>query len=137
MHSGLKSVLIVAVITLVLTTGYVNQGWTGFFAVFGVVVFFFLLHFTKVMRVLRIAANTPKGVISSAVMLNARLRPGMSMLQVVQQTRSLSVPQSPLDVQPEIHRWTDLGGAWVDCQFVNGKLVVWSLGRPETEAEAP
>jgi hypothetical protein len=90
-----------------------------------------MLHFTRLIQALKRAANRPIGYIDSAVMLNAKLKDGSSLLHVVAVTRSLGVLQSSKNVQPEIYRWTDNGNSYVDCTFVGGKLASWQLVRPE------
>ena len=62
------------------------------------------LHFTRMMRVLKRAARRPIGHVDSAVMLNTRLKPGLSLLHVVAMTRALGQRQSEKDVQPEVFR---------------------------------
>ncbi|MES2531783.1 MAG: glycerate kinase, partial [Pseudomonadota bacterium] len=32
--------------------------------------------------------------------------------------------------QPELYRWTDGGGSYVDAVFVGGKLESWEMTRP-------
>jgi hypothetical protein len=94
-----------------------------------------LLHFTRMMTVLKRAANAPMGHVASAVMLNAKLKPGVTLLHVTAMTKSLGLLQSEKDAQPEIYRWTDTSGSHVTCTFVGGKLSTHVLWRPET-AEA-
>ena len=91
-----------------------------------------LLHFTRMMQVLKRAANRPVGFVDSAVMLNAKLRPGVTLLHVVALTRSLGELRSPKARQPELYRWTDGSGSWVECEFHAGKLKRWTLERPAT-----
>jgi hypothetical protein len=70
-------------------------------------------------------------------MLNAKLRPGVTLLHVVAMTRALGEQLSPKDAQPEIFRWTDTGGSHVTCEFAGGKLTKWVLVRPPAGAEPP
>jgi hypothetical protein len=93
-----------------------------------------MLHFTRLMAALKRAANRPIGYIDSAVMLNAKLKAGSSLLHVVALTKSLGVLQSAKDAQPEIFRWTDNGDSYVDCTFAGGKLAGWQMTRPEQPA---
>ena len=69
--------------------GFVAYGWQGLVLAISVVVFWLLLQFSRALRVMRGAAANPVGHTDNAVMLQARLRPGMRMLQVVTLTRSL------------------------------------------------
>ena len=47
------------------------------------------------------------GYVGSAVMLNAKLKPGVNLLHVMAMTGALGEQLSPKDEQPEIYRWTD------------------------------
>lgn len=73
------------------------------------------------------AANRPIGYVDSAVMLNAKLRPAMSLLHVVAMTRALGALQSVKDAQPEIYRCSDASQSNVTCEFVGAKLKTWAL----------
>ena len=110
-------------------------GWAGVAVAAGGTVMWVLLHFTRLMHVLKRAAASPVGHVASAVMLNAKLRPGVTLLHVVAMTRALGEQLSPKETQPEIFRWTDTGGSHVTCEFGNGKLVKWALVRPAPVAE--
>ena len=63
-------------------------------------------------------------------MLNAKLKPGASLLRVVAMTKALGELQSAPDQQPELFRWTDGTQSHVTCEFLGGKLVKWELVRP-------
>jgi hypothetical protein len=106
-------------------------GWAGVALVAGGLVMFLLLHFNRTMQVLRRAADRPIGSVASAVMLNAKLSKGRTLLHVVALTRALGELRSPKDEQPEHYRWTDAGGSYVDAEFQDGKLRSWTLTRPE------
>ena len=114
---------------------YRSYGWPGVALVSGVIVMWMLLHFTRMMKVLQRAADRPVGHCDSAVMLNARLRPGVNLLHVVALTRALGEPLSDKDSQPEVFRWSDNSGSHVTCEFRNGKLVKWELFRPQPAGE--
>jgi len=93
-----------------------------------------LLHFTRMMHVLKRAAARPIGYVDSAVMLNAKLKPKASLLHVVAMTRAIGELRSPKGDHPEIFRWTDGSNSYVDCTFVNGKLAGHRLTRPTQNA---
>ena len=113
-------------------------GWGGVALVAGGIVMWLLLHFTRMQQVLRRAADMPVGFVASAVMLNARLRPGLTLLHVVGLARSLPEQLSAKDAQPEVFRWTDGTASHVTCEFVQGKLVRWKLERPApADGDAP
>ena len=111
--------------------------WAGVAAIATGGVMWMLLHFTRMMTVLKRAANRPIGYVDSAVMLNAKLRPGASLLHVVAMTRALGQLQSEKDAQPEVFRWTDGTQSHVTCTFVGGKLVQHALFRPGESALPP
>ena len=105
-------------------------GWGGVAIVATGIVMWVLLHFTRLTQVLKRTANQPVGYVGSAVMLNAKLKPGVNLLHVLAITRSLGERLSAEGEQPEIYRWTDGGASSVTGEFVNGKLVKWTLVRP-------
>ena len=109
---------------------YRQYGWFGVVAVATGVVMWLLLHFTRLMTVLKRAANRPIGYVDSAVMLNAKLKPGVNLMHVVAMTRALGQLQSEKDAQPEVFRWTDGTQSHVTCTFVGGKLAHYTLFRP-------
>ena len=113
-----------------LVAGYWYYGWPGVALAGGALVMWQLLHFTRMLQVLKRAANRPIGHVDSAVMLHARLRPGVPLLYVVAMTRALGQLESPPDSQPERFRWTDASGSSVLCVFAGGKLQGWDLQRP-------
>jgi hypothetical protein len=104
--------------------------WPGVLAVGGGVVMWLLLHVTRLVRVLQRAARQPVGTVASAVMLNARLRAGQSLMHVVALARALGELRTPQQVQPECYRWTDASQSWVECEFRGGRLLRWQLHRP-------
>ena len=113
-----------------LVMGYHWYGWPGVAGAVGALVMWMLLHFTRMLQVLRRASHRPKGHVESSVMLNARLHPGVSLIQVVALSRSLGELRSPAGEQPEVFRWTDTGQSFVECEFQGGKLANWRLDRP-------
>jgi hypothetical protein len=122
----------------VVVLAYRGFGWPGVAAAVGGLLMWVLLHFTRMMQVLRRAADQPIGYVASAVMLNAKLRPGLTLMHVVAMTRSLGALRSAKDEQPEIFVWTDTAGSSVTCTFVGGKVSHYELFRPvQAEAQAP
>lgn len=113
-----------------------SGGWGGVALAGGAIVMFLLLHFHRAMQVLKRAAERPIGYVASAVMLNAKLRKGVTLMHVIAMTRALGEQRSPKDEQPELYRWTDTGGSYVDAVFSGGKLQSWTLTRPEAEPDA-
>jgi len=54
--------------------------WPGVAVSTGAVVMWILLHFTRMVTVLSRASNRPVGHVSSAVMLNAKLKKGVNLI---------------------------------------------------------
>ena len=109
---------------------YRSYGWQGLVVVVSVLVFGILLHFSRMMQVLKRAANRPIGHVDSAVMLNAKLKPGATLLHVVAMTRALGLLKSIKGEQPEVFEWKDGSESTVTCTFVGGKLAQHVLVRP-------
>ena len=116
---------------------YRSYGWAGIAAVVTGVAMWGLLHFTRMMQVLKRAANRPIGYTESTVMLNAKLKPGMTLMHVVAMTRALGQLKSVKGEQPEVFTWTDGTQSQVSCTFVGGKLSHHTLFRPQADESAP
>lgn len=116
-----------------LVLGYWQWGWQGLILAFSVIVFWLLLQFSRVLRVLRQAGANPVGHVDSAVMLHARLQRGMRLMDVLLLTRSLGQRVSE---RPEAYLWEDNSGAHVRIELEGGRLQRWSLQRPD-EGSAP
>jgi hypothetical protein len=116
-----------------LILGGVFFGWQGVIVALSGVVFWLLMQFSRLMRVMRMAQSTPVGHVDSAVMLHAKLREGMRLVDVLPLTRSLG---SKLATEPETWGWTDPGGVRLELVMENGRLKSWQLLRPEGE-DAP
>lgn len=117
--------------TLLIAAAYRAYEWKGVALVVTGLVFWLMLHFTRLMQALKRAANRPVGYIDSAVMLSVKLKVGWSLLHLVALTKSLGALQSEMDAKLEVFRWTDNGNSYVDCTFMGGKLASWLLVRPE------
>jgi hypothetical protein len=112
---------------------YRTSGWHGILLVAGGLVMWLLMQYTRVMAVLRRANNRPVGTVASAVMLNAKLKKGAALLHAVALTKSLGALRTPEGAEPEVYRWTDNSGSFVDATFVHGKLDAWRLTRPAAD----
>jgi hypothetical protein len=127
-----------------LVVGWYANGGQGLIMAFSVVVFWLLLQFSRALRVMRKAAEQPIGRIGSAVMMQAKLVAGMTMMRVVTMTRSLGRKlEEKADTQTgmpdEVWQWEDDGGVLLTLHFNGGKLSHWLLERPAgsaPEAEA-
>ncbi len=104
-----------------------SYGWQGVLLAISAVVFWLLLQFSRAMRAMRQAGQAPVGHVDSAVMLNAKLQPGMTMLQVIGLTKSLGRRLASGD---DHWAWSDEGGSTVTLQFQGGKLARFELDRP-------
>ena len=123
-----------------LVAGWRWYGGQGLAAVGGGLMMWLLLHYTRLITILKKAAERPVGYVGSAVMLNAKLKKGVTLMHVIAMTRALGALQSPKDEQPERFRWTDGTDSHVTCEFRDGKLASWTLFRPDqqqTEVESP
>jgi hypothetical protein len=98
------------------------------------IVFWLLLQFNRAVRVMRNAADSPVGHVESAVMFQARLARGMTMLQTVTQTKSLG---RKIQGSDDDWRWSDDGGASVVLHFERGRLVRWQIERPAEAQPGP
>lgn len=133
----LQTMLVWTAAAALVVSAYFAFGWSGVALATGGVVLWTLLHMTRMLQVLRKAADRPKGWVSSAVMLNARLSPGMSMLQVVNLTQSLGTEVSAVNAaQEETWKWADNGESFVVVQFKHGKVTAHAMTRPEQAAES-
>ena len=131
-----RRILVPVVCVLLIAGAYRAYGWPGVAFITGAIVLYLLLHFNRTMHVLRRAADRPIGSVASAVMLNSKLRKGVNLLHVMALTRSLGEQRTPKDVQPELFRWTDAGGSYVDAEFHGGRLHSWTLTRPQEQEAA-
>lgn len=119
---------------LAVAAGWWGYGWRGVVMAISVIVFWLLLQFSRALRAMKNAAQAPKGHVPSAVMLNARLKPGMTLMQVIVITQSLGERVSET---PETWAWSDDGASRVTLVFNGAKLQSWQLVRPEQKAQAP
>ena len=113
-----------------------QYGWQGVVLAISVVVFWLLLQFSRAIRAMKNAGGAPIGHVGSAVMLNSRLKAGMTLLQIIGLTKSLGQRVGDEGVEPERWVWADDGGVSVTLVLQGGKLVSWELQRP-AEGETP
>ncbi|HLO94314.1 MAG TPA: hypothetical protein VK195_08350 [Burkholderiaceae bacterium] len=131
----MNAVVGVALALAALVGGGVLLGWKGVILALTVIVFWLLLQFSRLMRVMQTANGAPVGRIDSAVMLQSRLRQGMKLMEVLPLTRSLG---AKVDGRAETWAWTDAGGIRLELQFSKGVLQGWALQRPPAQgSEAP
>lgn len=119
---------------LLLAAAWQSYGARGVLAAVTAVVFWLLLQFNRSVRVMKDAAQAPVGHVDSAVMLNAKLRPGMTLLQVVTLTKSLG---RKLDGSGDAWAWEDASGSRVELHLRAGKLQRFTLTRPGADEPPP
>ena len=115
-----------ALAAVALAAGWYGYGVRGVVLAVSVIAFWLLLQFTRLIRVMRDAGQSPLGRVPSAVMLHAKLHAGMTMARVVALTHSLG---RRTDESSEVYTWADDGGASVDVTFANGRCASWVLTR--------
>jgi len=113
--------------------GYALWGWRGVGLAGSVIVFWLLMQFSRAMRVMRTAGGRPIGQVASAVMLQAKMRTGMRLMDIILLTNSLGEKRAE---RPETWRWTDASGASVTVELVGGRCTRWDFQRPVDEAPA-
>ena len=128
-------ILTLAGIAILTAGAWQAFGWPGIALAVGGIVMWVLLHFTRMVTILKKAAHRPIGHVASAVMLNAKLQKGATLMHVIAMTRSLGRLLTEKDAQPEVYTWTDTSESVVTCTFVGGKLTEWTLVRPERPEE--
>lgn len=119
-----------ALAVLAVALGYAQYGWQGVVMAVSAIVFWLLMQFTRALRAMRTAGTAPVGSVASAVMLNAKLKTGQRLMDVIMLTRSLG---EKLSDAPETYRWADGSGVSVSVEFNQGRCVRWTLARPATE----
>ena len=109
-------------------------GWAGVALLASGLVLWLMLNYTRLLTIMKRAADRPIGYVGSAVMLNAKLKPRMALLHVVGLTRALGERLSPEGTEPEVYRWRDPGDSHVTAEFEGGRLARWRLERPAEPA---
>ncbi len=107
-----------------------SWGWMGIAMVVTGGVMWLLLHFTRLVQIMKRASDRPIGFVDSAVMLNAKLKTGVNLMHVIAMTRALGQLETEKGAQPEVFSWRDGSKSGVRCVFVQGKLQSWTLDRP-------
>ena len=111
--------------------GWIQWGWQGVVLAVTIIVFWLLLQFSRAVRVMRTAAGSPVGHVDSAVMLHAKLHPGMRLLDILPLTRSLG---ERVRENPETFVWRDPSGVSVEVELQDGRCTTWQLKRPDDDA---
>jgi len=120
-----------ALAALAVAVGYLQWGWQGVVLAVTVIVFWLLLQFSRALRVLRHAGESPLGAVPNAVMLHAKLQRGQRLPEILKVTKSLGKKVADA---PETFEWRDAGGDAVRIELRNGKLEQWALLRASEAA---
>jgi len=115
-----------ALAAVAVIASYWAYGWQGMLAALTLVVFWLLLQFSQALRAMRTAAARPVGFVDNAVMLHARLRRGMRLVDIIGLTRSLG---EKLSDDPESYVWRDAAGDSVVVDLPGGRCSHWRLER--------
>jgi uncharacterized protein (DUF58 family) len=114
-----------------LAVGYRFYGWPGIVLAVTVIAFWLVLQFSRTLRVMRMAAQSPVGHVANAVMFNAKLSVGLRLPQVIALTKSLG--RKVVDAPVETWAWADAGGDEVQVQLdASGRCRQWQLKRQIT-----
>lgn len=111
--------------------------WRGVALAASALVTWVLWQLSRFMKVMRTAAKRPLGHVASATALQARLKPGMPLLDVIAMTGALGKPLSPEGQQPEVFAWSDDGETELRCTFQDGRLLRWTREAVSHEAGTP
>ena len=130
MNTRVKNAALALAALFLVYVAWQRYGWPGVVAVSGGLLMWLLLHFTRLMTVMKRAANRPIGWVDSAVMLNAKLKTGVTLMHVIAMTRALGERLSVEGEEPEVFRWTDGSASSVTATFRGGRLQSWALNRP-------
>lgn len=128
----IKSLLLWCAVIAVVLLSFRRWGWPGVALSTGILMMWVLLYVNRLMWVIRRASKRPKGHVDSAVMFNAQLRTGRSLMKVTAQAQALGETLPTGDDGLERYRWSDESASSVTCVFRRGKLVSWQLDRPAT-----
>ena len=107
--------------------GWLMYGWRGLLLGLTVAVFGMVLQFNQASRVLRSAAQQPKGQIDSIVRVQSKLAHGMTMAEVLRITGSLGLPTERRDEW----LWRDRAGHEIAVTLRRNVVVRWAVARAD------
>ena len=90
-----KRILTLAIAVALGAGAWRAGGWAGLALAASALVLWFLLYYTRLIQVMKRAADRPIGYVGSAVMLNAKLKPRQALLHVIALTQALGERLSP------------------------------------------
>jgi hypothetical protein len=123
----LRALIFPALAAAISYAAWRTYGWQGLVLAALMISFWVLLHFTKLMRLLRTAATRPMGHVQDARLLHRQLKRGQPMTDVVRHTLSLGLRRSEPGQEPEVFEWGDELGHNVTCSFLHGRLDTFTL----------
>lgn len=127
MLNRLRPFLFPALALAIAFAAWQSYGAKGLILAALMISFWVLLHFTKLMRLLRAAAKRPVGHVRDARALHRHLRPGQPLVDVVRFTQSLGQLRSEAGQEPQRMEWGDEQGHVVTCTFSHGRLEAFEL----------
>jgi len=134
----LRSLLFPALVLALAYAGWRSYGLPGLLLALLMASFWALVSFTRMMRLLREASARPLGAVADARALQAALRPGQPMHEVIRRAACLGQREGGDEAQGEdVFVWRDPQGARVRARFRSGRLqqAVWLA--PEAPQEPP
>lgn len=123
----LRALIFPALAAAIAYAAWRSYGGQGLILAALMIAFWVLLHFTKLMRLLRTAATRPIGHVQDARLLHRQLKPGQPLVAVVRHTLSLGQRLSAPGQEPERLQWSDEHGHAVTCSFHHGRLHSFEL----------
>ncbi|MDZ4188916.1 MAG: glycerate kinase [Hydrogenophaga sp.] len=129
----LRALIFPALAAAIAYAAWRSYGAQGLLLAVLMIVFWVLLHFTKLMRLLRTAAERPLGHVQDAAGLHSQLKRGQAMTDVMRRTLSLGLRRSDEGQEPEVFEWQDEQGHRVICAFRHGRLESFVLHRADPE----
>ncbi len=128
-----RSYLFPALALALVLAAWRSYGWQGVLLATLMLSFWVLLHFTKILRLLRTAATRPLGHCRDCRALARALKRGMPMHRVVQFTHALGLRQDSADPAADHFVWRDPQDWQLEVVLRHGRVSAWTL-QPPAEA---
>jgi len=119
----LRALLFPALALTLCVAAWRSYGAQGLLLAVLMLSFWVLLHFTKLMRLLRAAASRPIGAVAEVPTLQSQLRLGMALHDVIRRTACLGERlNEPVGADVESFCWSDEKGRRLLLRFEAGRL---------------